>query len=956
MAMRHCIFYLLLSVSLVGTAQKKASIHVEQYTLPNGLKVYLNADPSAVNVFGGVLIKAGSIHESPDATGMSHYLEHLLFKGTQSLGTTDYSSEKTHYERIIALYEELENAKGRKRNDIQQQINEESVQAAKYGLPNEFSTLMKSIGSTEVGAFADYDVTFYHSYFPAQNMQLWLDINAHRFIDPVFRTFQSELEVVYEEKNRWDDDFENAIYVASQELLYENFTYGLWPTIGKTEHLKSPSLSKMHEFYNRYYVPSNMALILSGNFDPDQARSYIENTFSRLEAVPFTPVTFPDYQPVAGERRKEISVTPFPLFGLLYPISSPYSQDRAAIDVCQYLISNEQKTGVLDQMEAQGQIKRAYTEVDDHALASSYHLYIVPGEEMSIEQTKAMVQAEIQKLTQPAVVESLLKVAKQNIIKAFWINLENLENRALTIAMADYLGRSWPEMLAYSEDIDQVSTQDIARAIDKYFSGNYGLLISTKGKPDKDQLKKPPFDPIVTTQATSSAYAQAMLKRLAETASTPTFIDFSVADTLTMGAHEALLIQNETNDLFSLELRIQKGWRSDPTLLETGELLKKIGTESQTADTLNLAFESLGCAFDVLVDPNETIISLNGFENHLPACLQLVGELFSAPKATQAAIDQLAADWRLRRSDEQSNSFLMGYHLIRYAVFNQHTKSLSRTSTQALGEMTPADLEARIITLWATNKIEFNYLGSRSKADFRDVINTHLPLSAAPGIPAPVFPPIRDISANQVYLIDDPDSRQSQVYFYLKGEPYHPDQYAYVEAFNTYYGESLTGVVFQEIREYRSLAYSTFARYITPDQPLDNGYLITGFGCQSDKTQEAIDVMLTLLQALPVQAEQIGPLSATKIQEINTKYPSRRDLGARMIDLKHKGYTGDPNAQAYEVYQSLEMSDLADFYDSQFKSQPYVITIYGNKRDLDMKKLAALGQITELKPADILVD
>ena len=391
--MRILLIFLLTSLSSYVNAQLSNSLKVQQFTLKNGLKVYLNQDTTASNVFGGILVRAGSIHEPPDATGMSHYLEHMLFKGNQNLGTTDFESENAHYQKIIHLYGELEKTTGGKRKKIQDRINEESIAAAKYSLPNEFSTLMKSLGSTQVSAFADYDVTFYHSYFPARNIQHWIDINAERFFNPVFRTFQSELEVVYEEKNRWDDDYENALYIASQELLYPDYTYGLWPTIGKTEHLKNPSLSKMHAFFNRHYVADNMALIIVGNFDTAIAKSSIEMSFSKLQSTDYEPVEFSEYTPMVGERRKEISISPFPIIGLLFPIKSLHHKGRSAIDLAMYLLSNNQKTGLLDKLEIDNKIQRLYTEIDDHAEASERCERRIPRRQANEKRSHAHVAA-----------------------------------------------------------------------------------------------------------------------------------------------------------------------------------------------------------------------------------------------------------------------------------------------------------------------------------------------------------------------------------------------------------------------------------------------------------------------------------------------------------------------------------------------------------------------------------
>ena len=280
------IFPLLITIclSIQVFSQTNPLLQVESYQLPNGLTVFLNEDTTATKVFGAVMVNAGSKNEDPTATGMAHYLEHMLFKGTEEMGTWDYASEKPHLDSVNLLYEQLAVAKDESaKANIQQAINEQAVKASEYGLPNEFDKLLKSIGSTEVNAFTSYEMTFYHNYFPAHEIDKWLDIYAERFENPVFRSFQSELEVVYEEKNRAEDSFERRVYEKMQELIFPNLPYGQWSVLGTTDHLKNPSLTKMYDFYDKQYVPGNMALILTGNFDKESAKRSIKEKFGDYE-------------------------------------------------------------------------------------------------------------------------------------------------------------------------------------------------------------------------------------------------------------------------------------------------------------------------------------------------------------------------------------------------------------------------------------------------------------------------------------------------------------------------------------------------------------------------------------------------------------------------------------------------------------------------------------------------
>ncbi|MEL7532204.1 MAG: insulinase family protein, partial [Bacteroidota bacterium] len=266
-------------------AQQNSVLAVESYKLANGFTVFLNQDTTANRVFGAVMVNAGAKHEDPNATGMAHYLEHLLFKGTEHFGTADFAKEKPHLDSINVLYEKLALAQAdEERASIQLLINEQAVAASAYGLPNEFDKMLKSIGGTGINAFTSMEMTFYHNSFPGHEINKWLDLYAARFQNPIFRSFQSELEVVYEEKNRAMDNFQRKIAEEMQQRIFANIPYGQWSVLGKVEHLKNPSLLRMYQFFEENYKAGNMALILSGNFDAELVKPVIEEKFNQLPA------------------------------------------------------------------------------------------------------------------------------------------------------------------------------------------------------------------------------------------------------------------------------------------------------------------------------------------------------------------------------------------------------------------------------------------------------------------------------------------------------------------------------------------------------------------------------------------------------------------------------------------------------------------------------------------------
>ena len=213
---KYIFFFLFLFQLSFSWAQLK----IIEYKLKNGLTVILNPDSNTNQMTGAVAVNTGSKNDPTEATGISHYLEHLLFKGTKDLGTVNYEAEKTHLDSIKHLYDQIAQTKNEeKRAALQQKINKHAVAAGQYTMPNEFDKLLKSIGSTGVNASTSQDLTIYYNDFPVEQIAKWLDIYAHRFQDPVFGSFQSELEVVYEEKNRAMDNMERRVQEKFSSML-----------------------------------------------------------------------------------------------------------------------------------------------------------------------------------------------------------------------------------------------------------------------------------------------------------------------------------------------------------------------------------------------------------------------------------------------------------------------------------------------------------------------------------------------------------------------------------------------------------------------------------------------------------------------------------------------------------------------------------------------------------------
>ncbi len=227
------------------------------YTLDNGLKVYISVNKEKPRISSLIAVGTGSRNDPAETTGLAHYLEHLMFKGTHTFGTSDYTREAPLLDTIEARYEQYRRVSDEAvRRRLYHEIDSISQLAAQYNIPNEYDKLMPAIGGVGSNAYPSNDVTCYTEDIPSNEVENWARIQSDRFMNMVIRGFHTELEAVYEEKNISLAKDTWKMYDALYAKLYPNHPYGTQTTIGTQEHLKNPSITNIKAYYNNYYCPT----------------------------------------------------------------------------------------------------------------------------------------------------------------------------------------------------------------------------------------------------------------------------------------------------------------------------------------------------------------------------------------------------------------------------------------------------------------------------------------------------------------------------------------------------------------------------------------------------------------------------------------------------------------------------------------------------------------------------
>mgnify|MGYP001451785030 CR=1 FL=1 len=472
------------------------------YTLSNGLTVILSPNNKEPRIQTLIAVRAGSNDDPAGHTGLAHYLEHLLFKGTFLYGSLDSTKEKTYLAQIDDLYDQYNHtADTSRRRLIYHQIDSVSGIAAKYAIPNEYDKMMSSMGAQGTNAHTSVEETVYEENIPSNAVDKFLAVQSERFRNPVFRLFHTELEAVYEEKNRTLDNDGYKVYQGMLSELFPTHNYGQQTTIGTIEHLKNPSLKAIRDFYNKYYVPGNMAIIMAGDLNPDEVIASVDKAFAYMAPKPVAEYTGPKEKPLTAPIVKEVFGPDAESLNIGYRMPGVADhRDIVIQEVVAQLLSNE-KAGLMDiNLNKQQKVLSASAGILPWKDYSVLFLSGKAKDGQSLEEVKDLLLSQVDLLRKGQFDETLIRAIISNY-KFFELEgLEDNTNRANAImnAFIQHRGLQWDKDVAFIDDMAKVTKKDVVDFVNKYLGDNYVALLKRKGDNKNIQkVEKPPITPVV---------------------------------------------------------------------------------------------------------------------------------------------------------------------------------------------------------------------------------------------------------------------------------------------------------------------------------------------------------------------------------------------------------------------------------------------------------------------------
>lgn len=945
--------------SYQSQAEDLNALKVKEYRLENGLTVWLNEDHSQPKVFGAVVVKAGA-KDCPD-TGIAHYFEHMMFKGTDRIGTLDYESEKVLLDSIAMKYDELamtEDTAARAR--LQKEINELSIRSSEYVIPNEFNRLINRFGGSGLNAATSYDATIYFNTFSPQYMVQWAEINSERLINPVFRLFQSELETVYEEKNMYGDFIGGQVMDTLMARYFGPHPYA-YPIIGSTKNLKNPRLTEMHKFFEDYYVASNMALILSGDFDAQQVMPILEKAFSRIRSGNAPKQEKVMLPPFNGRETMKVKF-PIPFIkamGLGFRGVSANHEDQVALNIAVNLLNNANGTGYLDKLMVEHKLMGALAINESMNEAGILAVAIMPKLLIqSYSSAEKMVWDEINRVKNGDFSDEMFNSLKLEQKRQYASSLENIDSRATIMMNLFSQGKSWNDYLNEVARIESITKEDVVRVAQKYFSNNYLCVTKSTGKYPKDNLPKPAFSPVVPRNADASSSYAKQLEKIPEQQVAPRIIDFE-KDVKTSKLTPLVTLYttpNPLNDIFTLNISYGIGALEQPELMQLTNYLQLLGTESLSFEQFRSRLQSIGSTLAFDVTPDAFVMKVTGFDNHIDETMELVGDFIRHAKADDKKLRQIVDDAKVSEKAFFKSGDNVASALLEQVKYGDQSRYLRKLSLSQIKKLKGKDMLA-IYDKVRSVQCDLHYCGTLPVEKVIGTIRQHLPLERTTvASNSPYYRELKQYDRPTVFFIDMPDMAQSIVYGYVKGDPVDDKASRHASRlFSVYFGGDMSSLMFQEIREFRSFAYRTSGRYQLPNHAHKGtaGSFTAMLSTQSDKTLDALGVLDSLIREMPLKPERVEAVKQTLVNRINNDYPPFRNLSEKVASARMEGFDRDPAEEFLRDIATMDMQDISRFYREQISGRPVVYVIAGNRKHIDMKKLAKYGTIIKVKKKDI---
>lgn len=927
------------------------------YTLKNGLKVYISVNKDAPRIQTLTAVKAGSKFDPAQTTGLAHYLEHMVFKGSHDFGSKDWGKESVLLDSVSAYFEYHKNEKDEARKKLlYAKIDSFSYEASKWAIANEYDKMTTSIGAQGTNAFTSTDMTVYVNDIPSNALDKFLYLEANRFKTLVLRLFHTELETVYEEFNRNQDNDRVWSDHAIENALLPNHPYGTQTTIGEGEHLKNPSMVNIHNYFNTCYRPNNVAIILSGDLDPAATVALIEKYFGDWKPADIKPfVKQPEPVISAPIEREYKGPQPEHVY-IGYLFDGANTHDAMMVKLVDNILANGE-AGLIDlDLVQQQKILQGYSFVDENTDYCFHKFYGEPKQGQKLEEVKKLLLEEVEKVKRGDFGDWILPAIIQNLKLQRMKQAETNDGRAYNMMGTFVHNIEWKDWVNEISLMEKVTKEDIIKFANQFYKNNYAVCYKRQGDANLHKVEKPKITSVVMNKEDISAFKKSW-DNLPQPSLTPKFIDFSKDIThlkLSNGIVPFDYIKNDVNRTFSLTYIFDMGTDNIRDLGLAINYLEYLGTDKYSAEDLKKEFYKYGLSFSVNSGRDRATISLSGLEENLENGLSLFESILAGVKPDKEVYESMVSDILQGRENAKKNKGAILYNgLVNYAKYGPSNPFNNVLSEDEL-KKTDVNHLVDLIKSLTSYKHKIFYYGSANPQDALKVVNSlhRLPATALKEYPAAHKYAEQPLNETKVYVCYYP-MKQTEIIMLGKDQLFNENLYPNIFLYNDYYGSGLSSIMFQEIREKMALAYSVYSSFGVPQYANESHYVTSYVGTQSDKMKTALAEMNKLLNDMPEVPQQFEGARSSVIKTLESDWTTRDAIYAAYERAQKRGLNYDVRKVVYEKAKTTNITDVHKFFDEHVKGKKYTYLVIGKKEDVNLDVLKEIGPVQELSTKEL---
>ncbi|MDL2240819.1 insulinase family protein [Bacteroidales bacterium OttesenSCG-928-K03] len=924
------------------------------YTLDNGLTVYLSRNEVEPRVSTLIGVKAGSTSEDPNSTGLAHYFEHMMFKGTSHLGTTDWEKESALLDQISELFEIRRNSKDPAEQALlYKQIDSLSVLAAGYAIPSEYDKMVASLGASNTNAGTSYEMTVYINEIPTNEMEKWMMVELDRFQNIQLRLFHTELETVYEEFNMYQDMDDSRLSNAMMKAIFPTHPYGR-DVIGFPEHLKLPSMKDIVTFHQTYYVPNNMAVALSGDINLDETIKLVNKHFGQMERK-----ELPKHEPIKEEPINEpIEVEVFgpeaESITIMYRFENSGDNDLMISAINKILYNG--KCGLIDlNLNQQQKVLEAYSydwSLKDYA---THSFMAQPRDGQTLEELKDLLFEQLDKIRKGDFEDWILEASLNNARYSKMMQDEYNMSRTYRFIGNFIMEKDYVDIFKDDERFANITKQQIMDFVNKNYKNNYVIGYKRIGEPSGVvRVEKPEISTIPINRDAQSDYFIEISNIEVEDIQ-PLFIDYknSIHSENILSGLDFHYIKNTTNGIFKLYYIFEAGKFNDLKLPIAIDYLQYLGTDKYSAEELQQELYKLALRFSVVPGNEMSYVYISGMEDKFDEAIELLDHVLNnAQVDVEAYNNYIDGLLKKRENDKIDPSNILWRAMRTFGMYGAKNPATHILSEAELKNIDPNELVDIIKNLKDYEHLVFYYGSAEQNEILKDIKAKHNVNSTLKKFPEEVKFEKLNVTKNEIYFVDY-QMVQSNLLMVTRGNKFDVADMPYITVFGEYYGGGLSSIVFQEIREARSLAYSSMASINNPSKKDDFSSITCFVGTQADKLKTAADAMTDLMNKMPLSETQYELSKDAIIKRINTQRIVKDNIFFQWLNLKDLGIDYDYRKDTYEKVQNMSIKEFETFFNDYVSGKSYKYMIIGDRSTINFKELEKYGQVQELQLEEI---